>query len=79
MCPRSDPLKHVFFLKGDGEFPQHTQVLAFERLICMVLPLFEDVSDDSVELRPGIREWAIALSAKNLPLTQPFLLIHSLL
>src|SRR5262245_49373224 len=61
MCPRSDPLKHVFFLKRDVEFPQQTQILSFEGLLCMVLPLIHDVSDDSVELRSGIRECAIAL------------------
>jgi hypothetical protein len=48
MCPRSDPLKRVLFLKRDVEFPQQTQIFAFERLL---LPL-DDVSDDSVELRP---------------------------
>ena len=36
-------------------------MLAFEGLLCVVLPLIDDVSDDSVELRPGIRECAIAL------------------
>src|SRR5215831_16417215 len=60
MFRRSDPLKHVFFLKRDVEFPQQTQILAFECLLCMVLSLIHDVSDDSVELRPGIRECAIA-------------------
>jgi hypothetical protein len=44
----------------------------------MVLLLIDDVSDDSVELRPGIRECAIALLPRESASAERLLLINSL-